>query len=160
MIQFILLQMSRVNSYIQLNNISLYFFLRFIYLLESQIYRKERQRERSSDRWFTPQVSTTGRCYADPKPGASSVSPTPGLPPGCRFPKLWAVLDCFPGPQAGSWKGSGTAGIEPAPIWDPGRAIKPFANAIDDFNSYLVPPWCACLRKPTHMAGVDHALEH
>ena len=39
-----------------------------------------------------------GRCYADLKPGASSGSPT-------RV--LWAVLDCFPGPQAGSWMGSG-----------------------------------------------------
>ena len=46
----------------------------------------------------------------------------PGLPHGLRVPKLWAVLDCFPGPQAGSWKGSGAAGIEPAPIWDPGCA--------------------------------------
>ena len=34
-----------------------------------------------------------------------------GLPRGCRVLKLWAVLDCFPGPQAGSWKGSRAAGI-------------------------------------------------
>ena len=39
----------------------------------------------------------------------------PGLPHGCRVPRLWAVLDCFPRPQAGSWMGSGTikrAGIK------------------------------------------------
>ena len=40
-----------------------------------------------------------------------SQEPLPGLPRGCRVPKLWAVLDCFPGPQAGSWKGSGAARI-------------------------------------------------
>ena len=51
-----------------------------------------------------------------------SQEPLPGLPRRCRVPKLWAVLDCFPGPQAGSWKGSGAASIEPVPIWDPGCA--------------------------------------
>ena len=40
-----------------------------------------------------------------------SQEPPLGLPRGCRVPKLWAVLNCFPGPQAGSGKGSGTAGI-------------------------------------------------
>ena len=34
----------------------------------------------------------------------------PGLPHGCGVLRLWAVLDCFPRPQAG-WKESGTAGI-------------------------------------------------
>ena len=39
-----------------------------------------------------------------------SQEPLPGLPRGCRFPKPWAVLGCFPRPQAGSWKGSRAAG--------------------------------------------------
>ena len=82
-----------------------FLFSRFIYLWESLIYREEeRQRGRSSVRWFTPQVSATGRYYANPKPGASSGSPTR-----------------VQGPK-GSWKRSGAAGIEPAPIWDPRRA--------------------------------------
>ena len=34
----------------------------------------------------------------------------PGLPHGCRVPRVWAVLHCFPRPQAGSWVGSGAAG--------------------------------------------------
>ena len=58
-----------------------------------------------------------GRCYANPKLGASS-----GSPSRVQGPKALGRPDCFPGPQAGSWKGSGAAGIEPAPIWDPGRA--------------------------------------
>ena len=45
--------------------------LSLFFLLERQIYREERQRGRSSVRWFTLQVS-----YANPKPGASSGSPT------------------------------------------------------------------------------------
>ena len=40
-----------------------------------------------------------------------SQEPLPGLPRGCRVPKLWAALDCFPRPQAGSWMGSGAVGI-------------------------------------------------
>ena len=34
-----------------------------------------------------------------------------GPPRGCRVPKPWAILNCLPRPQAGSWMGSGTAGI-------------------------------------------------
>ena len=51
-------------------------FLLLFFLLERRIYREERQRGRSSVRSFTPQVSARGRYYADPKPGASSGSPT------------------------------------------------------------------------------------
>ena len=40
-----------------------------------------------------------------------SQEPLLGLPLGCRVPKPGAVLDCFPGPQAGSWMRSGAAGI-------------------------------------------------
>ena len=40
-----------------------------------------------------------------------SQEPLLRLPRGCSFPKLWAVLACFPRPQAGSWKGSGAAAI-------------------------------------------------
>ena len=42
---------------------------------------------------------------------AWSQEPLPGLPRGCRNPRLWAVLKCFPRSQAGSWMGSGTARI-------------------------------------------------
>ena len=44
----------------------------------------------------------------------------PGIPHGCRVPKLWAVLDCFPRPQAGSEWEAWLPGLEPVPIWDPG----------------------------------------
>ena len=72
-----------------------------------QIYReKERQKERSSVCWFTLQVVTTAGTEL-----TRSQELLPGLPRGRKVPKLWAVLDCFPRPQAGSWKGSGAAGI-------------------------------------------------
>ena len=47
---------------------------------------------------------------ADAMPTRSQ-EPFPGTPRGCRVSKLWAFLDCSPGPQAGSWKGSRAAGI-------------------------------------------------
>ena len=34
-----------------------------------------------------------------------------GHPRGCRVPKLWAILHRFSRPQAGSWVGSGAAGM-------------------------------------------------
>ena len=37
----------------------------------------------------------------DLKPGARNIFP--GLPRGCRFAMLWAVLDCFPKPLGRSW---------------------------------------------------------
>ena len=38
----------------------------------------------------------------------------PGLPRGCRVPRLWAVLHCFPGHRQGAgWEGgaAGTRGL-------------------------------------------------
>ena len=94
----------------------LFFFFRFIFIIFC-IGKGDIQRGETERKIFRPMIHSpserNGRYYADLKPGASSGSPT-------RVPKLWA--DCFPGPQAGSWKGSGAAGIELAPIWDPGRA--------------------------------------
>ena len=42
---------------------------------------------------------------------ARSLKPLPDLPCGCRVPRLWAILDCFPRSQAGSWMGSRAVGI-------------------------------------------------
>ena len=42
------------------------------------------------------------------------------LPCRCRVLRLWAILDCFPRPQGGSWTGSSWMGLDPVPIWDPG----------------------------------------
>ena len=99
----------------KINFLKIYFLI--IFLLERRIYTEERQRGRSSVRWFTPQVSTMADTML-----IRSQEPLPGLPRGCRVPKLWAILNCFPGPQAVSWKGSWAATIELAPIWDLGRA--------------------------------------
>ena len=89
---------------------SLAFFLKDFYhlfLLQRQIYREEeRQRGRSSVQWFTPQVTT----MADAAPIQSQEFPL-GLPHGCRVPRFWTILNCFPRPQAGSWMGNGVAKI-------------------------------------------------
>ena len=81
-----------------------------IFLLFFSIGKVDIQRGETERKIFHPIIHSpserNGRCYADPKPGPSSRSPT-----RCRVPKLWAVLNCSPGPQAGSWKGSGAAGI-------------------------------------------------
>ena len=50
-------------------------------------------------------------CYYADTMRIQSQEPLLGLPRVCRFSKLWAVLDCFPRPQAGSWKGTVAAGI-------------------------------------------------
>ena len=55
-------------------------------------------------------------------PTIRSQEPLLGLPRGCRVPKLWAVLDCFPGHRQGAGWEAGPPGLEPAPTWDPGRA--------------------------------------
>ena len=43
---------------------------------------------------------------------ARNQEPLPSLPRRCRVPKLWAILNCFPRPQAGSWMGSGASGTQ------------------------------------------------
>ena len=86
------------------------FFLK-IYFYYFCVGKADAQRGETKRKIFHPMIhspsESNGRCYTDPKPGASSGSPTRG----CRIPKLWAVLDCFPRPQAGSWMGSGAAWI-------------------------------------------------
>ena len=81
--------------------------------MERQIYRDQRQRGKI----FRPQVSAMTDTML-----IQSQETLSGHPCGCKVPKLWAVLECFPGPQAGSWKGSGAAGIELVPIRDPRSA--------------------------------------
>ena len=63
-------------------------------------------------------MSATGRYYADPKPGASSGSPTWVQVPKALGPSSTA----FPGHKQGAGREAGLLGLEPAPIWDPGRA--------------------------------------
>ena len=91
----------------------------FILIGKAGIQRGETERKIFRPMIHSPSERNCG-CYASvkPKPGASSRSPT--WVRGCRIPKLWAVLHCFPGPQAGSWKGSRAARIEPAAIGIPG----------------------------------------
>ena len=93
----------------------LYFFIITIFIGKADIQRGETERKIFHP--MIPQVSATANAML-----IRSQEPLLNLPHGCRVPKPWADLYCFPGPQAGSWKGSGAAGVEPAPIWDPGCA--------------------------------------
>ena len=52
-----------------------------------------------------PSIDSLPKRSQWPEPSRSKVrSPEPlaGLPHRSRVPRLWAVLDCFPGPQAES----------------------------------------------------------
>ena len=55
-----------------------------------------------------------------------------GLPHGCRDPKPWAILYCFNRLQAGSWMGSGAAGIRP------GAHMGSQCIQGEDFNHYAI----------------------
>ena len=57
---------------------ALIYFFKDLFLLESQIYREERERGRSSVLWFTPQEAAMARTAPNrsQEPGASSGSPT------------------------------------------------------------------------------------
>ncbi|XP_058529009.1 DNA-directed RNA polymerases I, II, and III subunit RPABC2 isoform X1 [Ochotona princeps] len=47
--------------------------------------------------------------------------PLPGLPCGCRVPRLWAILAYSLRPQAGSWMGSRATGIRISALMGPWR---------------------------------------
>lgn len=72
------------------------------FLLVRQIYReKDMQRERFSVLWLEPNKSK-----------ARSQQIFPDLQGRCRVPRLWAVLDCLPKPQAGNWRRNGAASTQ------------------------------------------------
>ena len=77
----------------------------FICIGKSDIQRGE-ETERKI---FHPLVHSSSSHNGQCREPIRSQEPLPGLPRGCRVPKPWGVLDCFPRPQAGSWKGSGTS---------------------------------------------------
>ena len=79
------------------------FLKNFIFIGKADIQRGEIERKIFRPMFHSPN-ERNGRCFAGPKK-----EPLLGLPRGCRVPKLWAVLDCFPGPQARRWKGGGAA---------------------------------------------------
>ena len=62
----------------------------------------------------SPSGSNSWSC-ANPKTRSQKL--LPDLPHGYRVPWLWAVLHCFPRPQAGSWMENATAGTPTG--WDP-----------------------------------------
>ena len=78
-------------------------------LLERQIYRmEERQRGRSSVRCFTAQgLQLPELCWSKTR----SPELLLGLPWWCKVPRLWAILNCFPRQQAGSWMISRATGF-------------------------------------------------
>ena len=86
----------------------MFFFLRFIYLFIGQ---SDIQRGGKTERKiFHPMIHSPSKATADAML-IQSQEPLPGLPHGCRVPKLWAIFNCLSGPQAGSWMGSWAAEI-------------------------------------------------
>ena len=76
------------------------FFLRLYFIEKSDLQREE--------------VEIKGLCLLIHYPSLSQSEARnqeilPDLPCGCSVQRLWAILDCFPRPQIGSWMGSGAA---------------------------------------------------
>ena len=74
------------------------------------IGKADRQRGETERKILHPMIHSQVRATADAMP-IRSQEPLLGLPHGRGVPKPWAVLHCFPRPQAGSWMGSRAAGI-------------------------------------------------
>ena len=96
----------RVFPYPQI--LSLFFF-KDLFLLFF-IGKADIQRGETERKIFHPMIHSPSEPQRVDTMPIRSQEPLPGLPRGCRVPKLWAVLDCFPRPLAGSWKGSEAAG--------------------------------------------------
>ena len=86
------------------------FFFKDLFLLFF-IGKADIQRGETERKIFRPMIHSPSEPNGADTMPIRSQELLPGLPRGCRFPKFWAVLDCFPRPQAGSWKGSRAAGI-------------------------------------------------
>ena len=99
-------------------NINTYIYI-YIY-----IYWKDRYTERRSDREEgLPSNDSLPKQLQRPELSQSKVRRQElflGLPRRCRVPKLWVVLECFPRPKQGAGWEVELAGLEPAPLWDPG----------------------------------------
>ena len=93
------------------------YFSYFYFIGKADIQRGDTERKIFHPMTHSPS-ERNGRYYADPKPGASSGSPTwVQVPKALGRPRL-----LFPGHRQGAGREAGLPGLEPAPIWDPGRA--------------------------------------
>ena len=97
----------------------IYFEDLFIFIGKVDYRKEERQRGRSSIRWFTPQVAAM--------PGAEPIqSQEPGTSyqvshAGAGSQGFGPSSTTFPGHRQGSGWEVGLPGLELAPIWDPGH---------------------------------------
>ena len=90
-------------------DVFIYLLLFFqIYLFYWKVRYTERKRDREEDLLL---VDSFSRWPVLSQFQVRSLELLPGLSHRCRVPRLWAVLDCFSRPQAGSWMGSGAARI-------------------------------------------------
>ena len=92
-----------------------FIFWRYLFLLQSQMYREEESQGNIFIRWFTAQVTSVAA--AEPSK-TSRQKPLLGPPHRCRVPKIWALLHWFPRPQQLSGLEARLPRLEPAPIWD------------------------------------------
>ena len=90
-----------------------YFFFKDLFIYWKVRYterRRDREEDLPSDDLLNKWAQRPMLCQSE----ARMQELLPGLAHGeglCRVPKLWAVLNCSPRPQAWSWMGSGAAGI-------------------------------------------------
>ena len=97
------------------------FFLRFFFLFfHWKVRYAEMRRDREEDLSSNDSLPKWPQRLELNQSEARSPEPLQDLPHRCRVPKLWAVLNCFPRPQAGSWMEVGRLGHKLVPIWDPG----------------------------------------
>ena len=85
----------------------LFFFSRFIYFYWKGGYTERRDREEDLMIHSPSERNGSILCRSEAR---SLFRVSHAGAGGCSFPELWAVLCCFPRPQARSWKGSGAAG--------------------------------------------------
>ena len=91
----------------------IYFILLFLKYLFIFTTKTDIQRGETERKIFHSLVHPPSECngLVLHRSRARSQELSQGLPHRCRIPKHWAVLDCFPRPQAWSWMGSGAARI-------------------------------------------------
>ena len=97
-----------------------FFFLK-IYFYYFFIGKTDIQRRETEKKIFCPMIHSpserNGRCYADQSRSLFRVSHV-----GAGSQSLGPSSTAFPGHRQGAGKEAGLLGLEPAPIWDPGRA--------------------------------------
>ena len=93
------------NTYVMYCHCYKHFFFNW------EVRYTERKRDKEEDLLFIDSLPKWLQRLKLSQSEARSLESLSCLPRRCRVPKLWAVLNCFPRPQAGSWMERGAARI-------------------------------------------------